>query len=123
MLKEKANIPNGESHLISGVERLRAVATRVSSQARLAGSARPSSALRPALPLLTEEGSTWAGRFEVCKISTQDITDLKHPDHERTGGSNDVTTGVLGHPAQHGGEVARKTKPGAEDTMFSPPIL
>ena len=48
-----------EGHLISGVERLRALATSVSSQARLAASARPSSAL-VALPLslLMEEGST-----------------------------------------------------------------
>ena len=27
--------------------------------------------------------------------------DLKHPDHESTGGSNDVPAGVPGQPAKH----------------------
>ena len=44
--------------LISEVERLRAVATRLSSQARLAGSAWPSSVVSTACLLLREEGST-----------------------------------------------------------------
>ena len=49
-----------KAHLISGVERLRAVATRLSSQARLAGSAKPSSTPLPALATPREVGSTWA---------------------------------------------------------------
>ena len=52
-----------KEHLISGVDKLIAVSTRLSSQARLAGSARPNSTPLPALATPREEGSTWAGKF------------------------------------------------------------
>ena len=47
-----------KEHLISGVDKLIAVSTRLSSQARLAGSARPNSTPLPALATPREEGST-----------------------------------------------------------------
>ena len=50
---------NIKVYLISGVERLRAVATRLSSQAKLAGSAKPSSTPLPALATPSLDGSTW----------------------------------------------------------------
>ena len=66
-----------KAYLISGVDRLRAVATRLSSQSKLAGSAKPSSTPLPALATPSLDGSTWKSldtRYFVSKLTSSTQT-------------------------------------------------